>query len=207
MKLRTPAAGGSPRAGAPAVALLVGTLAVLTARAGALDLFIKTDAGAVGMGRSVVVTVSVSDPAPLAVWPYVNGTQWGSYATCMSTCQLILPLVHAGTALVQLAVLDNAPPPVAPHFTVGTLMPITVLAMSNPVEVQVTSRSIVPPQGPSPALLVGMEWEPWFTPHNSDFSIGEGVPLIGWCGRAATVCCRRRDPPPPAGTTPSTTTL
>jgi hypothetical protein len=25
-----------------------------------------------------------------------------------------------------------------------------------------------------------MEWEPWFTPHNDDWTIGEAVPVLGW---------------------------
>jgi hypothetical protein len=145
-----------------------------------VNLVIKTAVTSVGLGRSVEVYVSVSAPGPVAVWPYVNETQWGSYVTCVEACVSILPLPHVGIARIQVAVLNSDPLPPAAGFMVGSTLPTSPLATSNRVEITVFPRAVSPPQGSNPSTLVGMEWEPWFTAHNSDFSLGEGVPLVGW---------------------------
>jgi hypothetical protein len=66
-------------------------------------------------------------------------------------------------------------PPV--RYPVGLPMPADAVR-SNAVTVRVTKRPF-PKVIRDPDHLVGVEWEPWFTPNNIPFSTGEAVPLLG----------------------------
>jgi hypothetical protein len=62
-------------------------------------------------------------------------------------------------------------------FWVGSTPPAQ-LACSNTVRIRVEQRRItrVPVD---PDHLVGMEWEPWFTPLNAHWDLAEAVPVVG----------------------------
>lgn len=51
--------------------------------------------------------------------------------------------------------------------------------VSNVVTVQVERRALQPTPT-DPDHLVGMQWEPWFTPHNADWTTAQAVPLLGF---------------------------
>ncbi len=61
--------------------------------------------------------------------------------------------------------------------------PVAVLGpdtpASNTVEIQVENRALVRPPK-DPGHLVGVQWEPWFTPRNAWWSTAQGVPLLGF---------------------------
>lgn len=61
-------------------------------------------------------------------------------------------------------------------FPVGQPMPQGALR-SNPVTVRVLPRKIV--HRTDPRHLLGMEWEPWFTPLNVRWDTAEAVPILG----------------------------
>ncbi|MGC8669364.1 MAG: hypothetical protein ACP5VE_14755 [Chthonomonadales bacterium] len=69
-------------------------------------------------------------------------------------------------------------PGIAPanDFPVGLPMPRDAVC-SNPVIVRVLPRRIV--HHTDPNHLVGMEWEPWFTPLNVRWDTAEAVPVLG----------------------------
>lgn len=160
--------------------------AAAAALAAGLVLQIKTDSSSVGMGRSVVVSILVTGaPGPVAVWPYVNGSQWGSYATCASSCSVVLPLPHVGTAVVQAAVLNLAPPPVPAGFMVSSLLKLPRLCLFRlgcrchalpPVHVYAFLHGFrCPPRCPAPPSLCP-------------------TPLMLLSHRGPS--CRRKAPPP-----------
>lgn len=126
-------------------------------------------------------------PANVTLWPAVDGLLWGAQttltqniSTAPTTITLRLPLPDAGTVAVQVAALPAGA--LSPStYPTGQPMPsaATALATSNVLNVSV--NAYVPP---SPAVrtptLVGMEWEPWFTPHNLVWTIAEAVPDVGF---------------------------
>lgn len=111
--------------------------------------------------------------------PYVNGSQWGAWVICTTSCDLPLPLPHVGTASVVVAVLSPGTDRPTPGFTVGAPLPSAPLAVSNTLAIAVAPRAIVAPFS-DPDHQVIMEWEPWFTAHNDVWTIGEAVPVLGW---------------------------
>lgn len=96
------------------------------------------------------------------------------------------PTLGGSTAAVEIAPMGQGPwphvsgwpgytPPA--RYVVGLPLPKDAVR-SNSVAVRVTKRSF--PQAPrDPEHLVGMEWEPWFTPRNIPFSTAEAIPLLG----------------------------
>lgn len=72
---------------------------------------------AVGLGDAAVVEIDSSTFVPTVngtvVWPFVNGSQFGAFATCAvlgrssANCSLLLPLPYAGAAAIQLAVFPE----------------------------------------------------------------------------------------------------
>eukprot|EP01052_Picozoa_sp_SAG31_P013405 SAG31_NODE_805_length_11970_cov_3.710793_2_plen_1098_part_00 len=84
---------------------------------------ISVDQTAVGLGRVVNVTVDTagfaSSPNGTVFWPFVNGSQWGSFATCAvlgrapaaalggGECSILLPLPFSGVAEITVAVLQE----------------------------------------------------------------------------------------------------
>ena len=105
---------------------------------------INTGSASVGLGRVVNVTIDASGFAPTPIgtvfWPFVNGSQWGSFATCAVAgrspgidggCAILLPLPYAGKADIRIAVLRKGrlwggevnltePPPHHYHPTANT---------------------------------------------------------------------------------------
>jgi len=61
-------------------------------------------------------------------------------------------------------------------FPVGTPLPQGA-STSNPLSIRVHRRTINNVRDPE--HLVGMEWEPWFTPRNARWDTAEAVPLVG----------------------------
>jgi hypothetical protein len=81
---------------------------------------ISLDASSVGLGRVVKVSIDASAFAPSAngtvFWPFVNGSQWGSFVTCAvegrspgldGGCAILLPLPFVGAAEITVAVLSQ----------------------------------------------------------------------------------------------------
>lgn len=79
---------------------------------------IALDRTTVPLGRVVNVSVDASGFAPsrngTIFWPFVNGSQWGSFVTCAVAgrapaldggCSILLPLPYAGPAHISVAVL------------------------------------------------------------------------------------------------------
>eukprot|EP00040_Diaphanoeca_grandis_P041262 m.262693 g.262693 ORF g.262693 m.262693 type:complete len:1058 (-) comp46733_c0_seq1:105-3278(-) len=156
------------------------------------------------MGQTSTFAVSADSlPAPsvngTVIWPFVNGSQWGSFVTCgitsmpSSTCTFLLPFPVAGATSVQVAILEggrtwcSSPASAqACQFPVGQSIPTnqTLIGVSNTVAVDVGVRMIAPSLLPA-NRSVCMEWEPWFTPNNLgsvswlNRAGAEGVPLVG----------------------------
>jgi hypothetical protein len=57
--------------------------------------------------------------------------------------------------------------------------PAGVVLASDAATVRVVRRTIRPARH-DPEHLVGMEWEPWFTPKNADWGTAESVPVFGY---------------------------
>ncbi len=114
----------------------------------------------------------------MVFWPFVRGLQWGAYVTCHSPCRgasLILPLPEDGSSDIVVAILKQ---PLPGPFTVGQALPNNTAALSNSIEVQVQVRAREHRRA-DPPMLVGMEWEPWFTRTNDIWTLAEAVPLVG----------------------------
>ncbi len=60
----------------------------------------------------------------------------------------------------------------------GALLPANAVA-SNTIQVQVDRRKLQPPPK-DPDHLLGMQWEPWFTPLNCSWGTAYAVPLMGF---------------------------
>ena len=89
-----------------------------------------------------------------------------------------MPLPVLGTHTIVVAVLHQN----LTGFTLGTPLPSeSVVGLSvAPILVHVQRRSnpadFIPHNGKT---RLTMFWEPWFTPHNWDWSLAEMVPLVG----------------------------
>ncbi len=66
------------------------------------------------------------------------------------------------------------------HLITGTRMPEEMSATASaPVTVRVFRRELqAPPRDPD--HLVGMQWEPWFSPSNANWSTAQAVPVMGF---------------------------
>ncbi len=62
---------------------------------------------------------------------------------------------------------------------IAGVRPPAEACLSDPVTVRVAWRLLEPPP-PDPDHLVGMQWEPWFTPHNANWRTAQAVPLMGF---------------------------
>jgi hypothetical protein len=105
-------------------------------------------------------------PGGVKIWPYVNGKRWGAAETTdrNGRATLMLPLPNPGLARIQVRAKPQVKPPAADW-------------VSNTIKVHVKPRRFAAPFGRR--HLVGMEYEPWFTPLNADWSTAEAVPLLG----------------------------
>jgi len=145
-------------------------------------------------------------------WPFVNGSQWGSFVTCAVSgrdhaldggCTIMLPLPVAGLAAVRVAVLRqgrewggdiNATQ--SRGYPVGTPSPSDGVksngrAADNKSIIAVAFRRVkFPPgvksSGGSAQHDVCMDWEPWHTSHNANRWMGRAgasaMPLVGMYG-------------------------
>ncbi len=168
--------------------LLVGLLiAVGFARAAdaevrAWDLHITANRTSIGEGGTVMVAAQCipskldisKHSARIKLWPYLNGKQWGAAEKTDQRGQatFIIPMPDVGTARIQVA----AQGPVRAVFPVG--QPLARKAhVSNTVVVQVMARKFTVPA--HRRHLVGIEYEPWFTPLMETWSTAEAIPLLG----------------------------
>ncbi len=168
--------------------LLVGLLATVGfARAANVKLrtrymHITANRTSIGEGGTVVVsarcTPSKSDISKrvtgIVIWPYVNGKQWGAAEKTNRRGQVkfMIPLPNVGTARIQVATQG----PSKADFPVGQLLPAGAI-VSNSVEVHVLARHFTVPV--HRRHLVGIEYEPWFTPLNVTWNTAESIPLMG----------------------------
>ncbi len=112
--------------------------------------------------------------AGVELWPYVNGKQWGCAEKTNRRGQatFMIPLPEVGAARIQVA----AQGPVRAVFPVGQPLARQARA-SNTVVVHVLARKFTVPA--HRRHLVGMEYEPWFTPLNVTWNTAESIPLLG----------------------------
>ncbi|MGC8540498.1 MAG: hypothetical protein ACP5QA_07695 [Phycisphaerae bacterium] len=141
---------------------------------------IQANRTAIGEGQSVVITAKVKASlrqkriADLSLWPYVDGRQWGAAEKTnqRGSAKFMIPLPEVGTALIQVAEKG----PAGPSFPVGQPLPNQSQA-SNTIVVRVTARQFSFPK--HRRHLVGMDYEPWFTPLNLRWNTAEAIPLLG----------------------------
>ncbi len=112
--------------------------------------------------------------AKVKLWPYVNGKQWGAAGETNRSgdTTFIIPLPTTGTARITVA----ASRPAKAIFPVGRPKPFGALT-SNTVLVAVKARKVIMPV--HRRHLVGIDYEPWFTPLNMTWNTAEAVPLLG----------------------------
>ena len=165
---------------------LPGKAAIVPARSGRNavpakpSITIQSNRSWIGEGRSVVVTATVKTStrqkqiADLRLWPYVNGRQWGAAEKTnrRGWAKFIIPLPDVGISRIQVAEKGSA----GLAFPVGR--PLSKQAQtSNIVSVRVTARKFTVPSHRH--HLVGMDYEPWFTPLNATWNTAEAIPLLG----------------------------
>lgn len=155
---------------------------------------IKASADRIGMGRSVCVDAQVlsADGKPAAnrlLLPYINGKRWGSHEITDNAgkATFLLPLPNPGIAEIVVEILPSAlnsitqfyfPNP-APNekLMAGYRLPEGA-AVSNTLQVRVDWRKLaVIPEDPE--HLIGMQWEPWFTPQAVNWTTAQAVPVMG----------------------------
>ena len=145
---------------------------------GNFNIHIQARRSTIHLGGSVVIRCRVTSTgrsvAGIQVWPYVDGRQWGAPENTGvgGLVDVVIPLPYPGTARIQLTT-DG---PTNAIFPVG--LPLTSGApVSNTVAVNVLPVIRTPPV--HPRHLVGIEYEPWFTPMMMRWQTAEAVPLIG----------------------------
>ncbi|MDA8375851.1 MAG: hypothetical protein M0Z50_02015 [Planctomycetia bacterium] len=148
----------------------------------AVVLHIVADRTVISEGGTVIIRATVmrsrSDSgvrmAKVKLWPYVNGRQWGAAeeANRSGDTTFIIPVPNTGTARIKVA----ASRPKEAVFPVGRPMPGGALN-SNTVVVTVKARKVIMPV--PRRHLVGIDYEPWFTPLNMTWNTAEAVPMLG----------------------------
>ncbi len=141
---------------------------------------IQANRTAIAEGQSVVITAKVKASlrqkriTDLSLWPYVDGRQWGAAEKTNQhgLAKFMIPLPEVGTALIQVAEKG----PAGLNFPVGQPLPNQSQA-SDTIEVRVTARQFSFPK--HRRHLVGMDYEPWFTPLNMRWNTAEAIPLLG----------------------------
>ena len=142
------------------------------------------------LGETVQLNIHSTSLQTSTYWPFVNGTQWGSFCTIapnkvpsLSSCQIQLPVPRAGIATVQIAKLDRTwCQNEKCLFPVGKSIPAVASEnVSNIIEINVNTRKIVGYKNSEKTVCV--DWEPWFTPSNLGgkpwLKRSEGVPILG----------------------------
>ena len=170
--------------GLPLIAVLALTGFACAAGVGArtVDLRITVNRNSVREGGTVVITALITPPksgtsnsvANTELWPYLNGKQWGAAEKTdrRGRAKFMIPLPNVGTARIQVA----ARQPLGVIFPVGQPLPAGSPA-SNIVEVRVLARKFTVPV--HRRHLIGIEYEPWFTPLEMTWNTAEAIPLLG----------------------------
>lgn len=173
------------------------TCCLLATFATATSLTITIDTTTVPMGHSVTLsaTLCAESGEATANWlvlPFVNGKRWGAHqwSDAGGVTVFHLPLPNTGPQKIE--VMAWPPNPAAttlpafdrwqgvverPLLFAGVRMPEAGLR-SDPVQVEVTWRNI--PRKDNGGTLFGMQWEPWFTPHNAWWTTAQAVPVQGF---------------------------
>jgi len=160
---------------------------VFAATVGKVNFRFQTSSSRILMGKSTVLNVTGPEGT---YWPFVNGSQWGSFCTIapgMKMCKIILPVPIAGEAKLQIARLDRmwCQTKGACMFPVGNPVPHGA-PITEEVSVNVVSRKVSADSAEN--RYVCMDWEPWFTRSNLggvpwlNRPGAEGVPLVGLYG-------------------------
>ena len=132
---------------------------------------IITNKNTVELGGTIIIDV-ISPIYDVIVWPFVNGTQWGSDQplSAKGTTNIIIPFPHSGKAEVVVAILKQ-PYFDASHWTVGKPLPSedSIIALSNTVTITVTDNPKYYQNSPrnkqranASSTMNIMYWEPWF---------------------------------------------
>jgi hypothetical protein len=140
----------------------------------------------IDMGSSVTITAHASDPGgkPAAgqlVLTYVNGKRWGAheYTDIRGRATMHLPLPNPGIAEIQAEIRgETREAQQNPQLFTGRRVPGNA-NVSNILKVEVLWRDVHPPKN-DPDRLIGMQWEPWFTPQVAFWQLAAVVPLMGF---------------------------
>jgi hypothetical protein len=96
----------------------------------------------------------------------------------------LLPLPNPGPAQVQVLMRPvEGRPGIGdlPDLMTGRPMPSPLpedAVVSNTVAIAVSQRAIAPHKASD--RLVGIQWEPWFTPQNAYWQTAQAVPVVGY---------------------------
>ncbi len=178
-----------------AVLALTGFARAAGVRARTVDPRITVNRNSVREGGTVVITALIAPPKSgtsksvvnTELWPYLNGKQWGAAEKTdrRGRAKFMIPLPNVGTARIQVAdrQLGEA------VFPVGQPLPAQALT-SNTVSVRVRARKFNAPM--HRRHLVGIEYEPWFTPLNVTWNTAEAIPLLGKYASTNTAAIRQQ---------------
>eukprot|EP00730_Choanoeca_flexa_P002907 TRINITY_DN11224_c0_g1_i3.p1 TRINITY_DN11224_c0_g1~~TRINITY_DN11224_c0_g1_i3.p1 ORF type:complete len:572 (+),score=75.70 TRINITY_DN11224_c0_g1_i3:2-1717(+) len=165
--------------------LIFGTLLAYFKGSSGCQVLIINQTTSVGVGDIINVNISTcsSQPMLVKIQPYLDHTLWGSPTTlnttsgaCFNSTLLVPAPVDLGQHALTIAVLNGTLPT---PFRVGLPMMqnITCAAVdAQPVEITNTTYRLRNNSSP----LIGMEYEPWFTPHNFHWALAEGAPMVGY---------------------------
>jgi hypothetical protein len=140
----------------------------------------------VEMGRSLEVAAQAMYPdgkpaAEHLVLTYVNGKRWGAHELTdeRGRATILFPLPNPGIAEIQVEIQGNSSE-LKKNDQLYTGRRISANAnVSNIITVDVVWREMNTEHN-DPDHLVGIQWEPWFTPHVVFWQTATAVPLLGF---------------------------
>lgn len=138
------------------------------------------------MGRSVEVTALATYPdgkpaAGYLALTYVNGKRWGAheYTDNHGRATISFPLPNTGNMEIQAELQEKRGEGINnPQLYTGRRILLNA-NVSNKVSVEVVWRNMNTVRN-DPDHLVGIQWEPWFTPQVAFWQTSPVVPLFGF---------------------------
>ncbi len=147
---------------------------------------IKVNKERIEMGRSLEVTALASYPdgkpaAEHLVLTYVNGKRWGAheFTDKRGRATMHFPLPNPGIAEIQAEIQGNSrEQDKNTQLYTGRRIPPNA-NVSNTIKIEVVWRALNTVEN-NPDHLVGIQWEPWFTPQVAYWQSAAAVPLFGF---------------------------
>ncbi|EGD81265.1 hypothetical protein PTSG_11301 [Salpingoeca rosetta] len=118
----------------------------------------------------------------VTLWPTVNSLQWCAQMTLSpdSPKNISFRCPYPRTGPNAVGVTATIAGAYKEPFPVGKVIPAhLILTESNTVAVDVKERTLRPPAKGSDRITA-MQWEPWFTLHNDQWTLAEAVPTLGY---------------------------